>query len=164
MDNTPSERITVDGADYTRSDILASMCTEQYRVGLAHGINSSKNKTRTAIIETLRDTVRLQGVDIDEAQNLLDAILHACDMEAGTLTSLWTVYATLDGMDFHDWESVEAGSEEEAIDEVRESFTVSDVTLSVSFSTTQGYEDAEISGYNFFVEHALDWSAVREDI
>jgi hypothetical protein len=162
-DRTPSERLDINGEQYVRSDIHADTCAEQYKVGLDHGLNIGKNKARTAIIETLRDTVGLQGADIDEAQNLLDALLNACEMDAGTLLTKWTVYATLDDSDFHEWENIEASTEEEAIDEVRDSLSISEVTLSVLFSTSQGYANVDIRGYDFPVEHALDWSATEEN-
>jgi hypothetical protein len=131
----------------------------QYSLGVRH----VKDAIRNAIINTMRDTVSMGGMDKDDAQNLLDALLYACDMSPASVLIKWNVYATLGGNDFYSWDDVEASTEEEAISLVRDSFTVSDVSLSVSFYTeTGGYSDAQVQGFDFDIEDALDWSAEEE--
>ena len=150
------ETVTIDGATYY-SGVRVS---EQYKVGTDHGINIGKNIARNAIIETMRDTVAMGGLDLEDAQSLLTALLTACDMDDAKLLLKWNVYATLNGSDFYQFEGVEAETDEDAIEKVKDSFHINDITLTATFSWDGGYgEEAVVYGFGYDIEDNLDWSA-----
>jgi hypothetical protein len=150
------ETVTIDGATY----YSASRVSDQYKVGLDHGMNIAKNKARNSIIDVMRDTVAMGGMDLEDAQSLLTALLTACDMEDAKLLLKWNVYATLNGSDFYQFEGVEAETDEDAIEKVKESFHINDITLTATFSWDGGYGDeASVYGFDYDIEDNLDWSA-----
>jgi polyhydroxyalkanoate synthesis regulator phasin len=153
---TAPETVTIDGATYYSALRIA----EQYKSGLDQGKILGKGFARTAIIDVLRDTVTMGEMDIESAQSLLDDILRAAEMESAKILTKWDVYATLNGSDFFHFEDVEAQTDEEAIDKVKDSLRIEDVTLTVSFSWENGYsEEAEVRGFDYDIEDELDWSA-----
>ena len=157
---TAPETVTIDGATY----YSAVRVSDQYKVGVDHGLNIGKNKARNAIIDVLRDTVTMGEMDIESAQSLLDDILRVAEMDSAKILTKWDVYATLNGSDFFHFEDVEAQTEDEAIDKVKDSLEVSDVTLTVSFSWENGgWEEAEVRGFDYSVEDELDWSAEESE-
>lgn len=158
----PATWLDINGTRYINEQAHSTTCAEQYKVGLDHGVNVGKNRARDGIIETLRDTVSMGG-DKEEAQNLLTAILSACDMEDATLTRFWTVEVVYDGSTLGEICEIEAEDGQDACDLVEQDISFEDITVSVTFSALGQHVTGEAYLSEYALKDDIEYHATEEE-
>jgi hypothetical protein len=155
--------MNIEGITWSNPEAVQEVAQRQYQVGVEYTTRATTNKHREAIVSTIRDTVALEGMERDEAQNLLTAIMTACEMDEAYLTRYFTVEVTYEGNILGEVCEVEADDEEDACEKVKGEIYFHDVTLSVTFEAFGQSGTGEVPISDYILEDSLEYSATEEN-
>lgn len=146
--------LTPDGvALYTEADMAEARETQrtQFNVGAEFGVRSTTNDLQDKAINWFRNEVREGNMVQDDALGIYNGLAEALGWDTvDSLTLLFTVVVSYNGMNIAEIEDIEAEDADSAEDEVRNNLEVEDVevTFSVSYNGTSHSETVNTT-YDF---------------
>lgn len=158
-----SKTMDIEGVTWSNPEAVQEVAQRQYQVGVEYTMRALTNKHREAIVQTFRDTVALEGMDRDDAQNLLNAIMTACEMDEATLTRYFTVEVIYDGTSIGEICEVEAEDEDDACEKVNGNISFDDITLSVRFTAFGQSCTGEAYPSDDILQDNIEYSATEEN-
>ena len=161
--NPNARSMDIEGVKWYNAEAVADIRDHEYSSGRGRGEESTRAIIREAIISTLRDTVALEGMDRDDAQNLLNAIMTACEMDEATLTRYFTVEVIYDGTSIGEICEVEAEDEDDACEKVNGNISFDDITLSVRFTAFGQSCTGEAYPSDDILQDNIEYSATEEN-
>ena len=158
--------LTPDGVTlYTEADMAEARETQrtQFNVGAEFGVRSTTNDLQDKAIKWFRNEVREGNMAQDDATGIYNGLAEALGWATvDSLTLLFTVVVSYNGMNIAEIEDIEAEDADSAEDEVRNNLEVEDVevTFSVSYNGTSHSETVNTT-YEF--DDEFEYQAVEQN-
>jgi hypothetical protein len=158
--------LTPDGVTlYTEQDMAEARETQrtQFNVGAEFGVRSTTNDLQDKAIKWFRGEVREGNMTQDDATGIYNGLAEALGWDTvNSLTLLFTVVVSYNGMTIAEFEDVEAEDSDSAEDEVRNDLEVEDVeaTFTVSYN---GNRHTETVNTTYEFDDEFEYQATEQD-